>query len=309
MIELANDHGFSIMPPKSELSDPKRWVCRGNVIYVPFVEINGIGDSTCEDCVKSTSKARLKGFFGEEVDRQMRSKNTKIDKILDAILAHDNEAIPDKEVLDEYLQFDIGGSVEPDMPYILRHRYRNDNLDNCTDCVLYKEGKGPIQPTMGIYNAIILGEAPGREEDRIGRPFVGPAGDLLWGIFDDYGYSRRTFHVTNSCKCYPRRSKTPTKEHIKTCWQWLGSEIVELESRLILALGNSAMQSLIQKDSGILSKNATTDYVPQLGAWVCWGVHPAYVLRNMNSKPLLVDAVVNFIINFDRMLGKNDIPF
>jgi len=151
-------------------------------------------------------------------------------------------------------------------------------------------------PSVGTTNVVILGEAPGLDEDKAGKGFVGKAGkDVLWPTLKAHGLIRRMFHVTNVCKCYPgRRIKTPQAKHIKACMPWLIEELSNIECRLCLAFGNTGLRALTDRKSGIIEANGTTEWIEDLGLWVCWCVHPASVLYDRSNYDLFEVGIKNF---------------
>ena len=106
MVDFAISRGFRIMPPKVGFSDATRWICKGNVLYVPFVEIKGIGESQAVECIE-TKKCKMKGFFNDPLLTK-RTGNKKANEVLSLICAYDPEAIPSDDILSDLLSFKIG---------------------------------------------------------------------------------------------------------------------------------------------------------------------------------------------------------
>jgi DNA polymerase-3 subunit alpha len=167
---------------------------------------------------------------------------------------------------------------------ITRGRFRLELPRECWGCELGANGHFPVPPSMGIYRAMIVGEAPGFEEDRDRRGFVGRAGDVLWDELARYNLTRRMFHVTNACKCFPAALKTPKPEHIKECYQFLSQEMAGVAPGLILVLGNVAYSAVWGGDrepKGITRLSGTTELDSR--TWktdLVYCVHPSAVLRN-----------------------------
>ena len=108
LLQEIMETGVKVMPPKTGLSDPVKWVIKDKKLYVPFIEIKGTGEKQAVKCAKSKSisKPRLEGFFGKKYAAPQKEKS-KIDLILEEILAHDVDKIPGKSVLSKYLTFNI----------------------------------------------------------------------------------------------------------------------------------------------------------------------------------------------------------
>lgn len=166
-------------------------------------------------------------------------------------------------------------------------------LSDCNYCQLRRGCTEPVAPSLGKYNVMILGEAPGRVEDRMRMTFVGDAGEVLWQGLSKYGLKRELFNITNVVKCWP--SKTPVKSFIETCAErWLTEEIKKSKPVLILALGNTPLHFLKGQESGITSLNGTTEWNRRVGAWVCWCVHPASVLYQGRDREAFELGLANF---------------
>jgi DNA polymerase III subunit alpha len=108
LIEELSDLGLKIYPPKIGYSDPIKWVHKNNNIYIPFVEISGIGETQAEKCceIKKKSSGRLKGFFGKEYEETNKNK-TKVDMIMDELKCHLHDSFPDDEIIKQYLGYEI----------------------------------------------------------------------------------------------------------------------------------------------------------------------------------------------------------
>lgn len=119
---------------------------------------------------------------------------------------------------------------------------------------------------------MIIGEAPGREEEEVGKPFVGASGRLLDLVFEDLDADTNDYYITNVYKLRPENNRTPTKEEIEAHLPALVEEIKYVKPRVILALGVPAQQTLVRIPFEPMHK--------LLFAW-----HPAYVLRQRTKYP------------------------
>jgi uracil-DNA glycosylase len=175
----------------------------------------------------------------------------------------------------------------------------------CNKCELRQECKAPVNPSIGRYNIMIVGEAPGRTEDEVGIGFVGSAGkDILWPRLGVYGITPEMVHLTNVVKCYPQITKTPTKDQIGVCGTHLTNEITNLKPIIILAFGNTGVKFFREEDGGITKLNGTTEWSDRFECWICWCIHPASVLyQRSKNKELFEDGISNFVEKVDIVGG------
>ncbi|RJF73633.1 uracil-DNA glycosylase [Deinococcus cavernae] len=158
----------------------------------------------------------------------------------------------------------------------------------CTACRL-RAGCLQVVVSDGPVNAevVIVGEAPGGGEDLEGHPFVGPGGQLLDRILGSVGLSREACYITNVVKCRPPANRDPQPDEIHTCTTlWLGAQLGLLRPKVILTLGNTATQTLLQTRQGITKlRGQWFPFVQVLpgghkhAAWLMPMLHPAYLLR------------------------------
>jgi DNA polymerase len=158
----------------------------------------------------------------------------------------------------------------------------------CTNCELHKVGNGPI-PYRGRPSPImVLGEAPGRREDEQGKPFVGPAGRLLWQELKRVGIEPRDVMAANAVCCWPQR--TPTGNEIYACRGNLYDQIRRCHPSYILALGKTVNWSLGKQKTPMGELRGTwynlawfissPGFEPGERIPVLPTLHPAAVLRN-----------------------------
>lgn len=114
-----------------------------------------------------------------------------------------------------------------------------ESIRNCNKCVLYKSRTKPV-PGEGNLNTdvLLLGEAPGRQEDLSGRPFVGQAGKLLEALLKSIGLKREEVFITNVVKCRPPNNRDPREEEVKACSIHTQSIIKLVKPKIIVTLGN-----------------------------------------------------------------------
>ena len=158
-------------------------------------------------------------------------------------------------------------------------------VENCKRCELYKKrqnivfGEGPENAKL-----VLVGEAPGKEEDLQGRPFVGLSGELLTDMLSAVNISRKDVFITSVIKCRPPHNRTPEHEEIAACSSFLRQQLRLIDPPLILALGLVAAQTLLKKKAPLKSLRGCFH---QLGdAMVMPIYHPAYLLRSKGSRQL-----------------------
>ena len=154
----------------------------------------------------------------------------------------------------------------------------------CTDCKLRA---GCTQTVFGVGDEqadwLLVGEAPGAEEDRLGEPFVGQAGKLLDNMLAAISLSRdRNVYIANVLKCRPPGNRNPEPEEVAKCSPHLQRQIGLIQPRLILAMGRFAAQTLLGTDATIASLRGRVHRYAGVPLIVTY--HPAYLLRNLADK-------------------------
>ncbi|BCO33120.1 uracil-DNA glycosylase [Thiohalobacter sp. COW1] len=155
----------------------------------------------------------------------------------------------------------------------------------CTACQLHATR---TQAVFGVGNPdadwLIVGEAPGAEEDRRGEPFVGRAGQLLDAILRAAGQDRRSAYIANILKCRPPNNRDPEPEEIGCCQDYLARQIALIRPRLILAVGRIAAQHLLATDQPIGRLRGRVHRWGEAGIPLVVTYHPAYLLRSPGEK-------------------------
>ena len=129
---------------------------------------------------------------------------------------------------------------------------------------------------------MFVGEAPGADEDKQGKPFVGRAGKLLTKIIESIGLTREDVYIANILKCRPPGNRNPLPDEITACSPYLVKQIEEIKPRVICALGKCAAQRLLSSEETIgRLRGKFHDY---LGVKLMPTYHPAYLLRNSSGK-------------------------
>jgi DNA polymerase len=159
----------------------------------------------------------------------------------------------------------------------------------CTACKLCK---GRTQTVFGVGNPrahwMIVGEAPGEQEDRQGEPFVGKSGQLLDNMLRALGLTRgeadaaRQVYIANTLKCRPPGNRNPEPEELAQCEPFLIRQVALVQPKIILAMGRFAVQSLLRSSEPIGRLRGRVHHYQGVPLIVTY--HPAYLLRNLEDK-------------------------
>ena len=172
---------------------------------------------------------------------------------------------------DELQRFDLSGLAK--------------HVADCKACALHATRKQTVFGT-GHHKAdwLIIGEAPGADEDRQGEPFVGRAGQLLTQMLRAIGLAREEVFIANILKCRPPNNRDPKAEEVSACRHYLNRQIELLQPKIILALGRIAAQSLLQTDTPIGKMRGRLYHLDQYQIPTVVTYHPAYLLRSPKEK-------------------------
>jgi len=154
---------------------------------------------------------------------------------------------------------------------------------NCTKCELHKSRQNVVID-RGSRNATLMfvGEAPGANEDRMGKAFVGQAGKLLDLVCKGLGISEEEFYISNILKCRPPGNANPTDEQARLCMPYLKNQIELLKPKVIVLLGGQALKHIIEGSSGITRSRG--NWTELNGIPVMPTYHPAALLRDSSKK-------------------------
>lgn len=118
---------------------------------------------------------------------------------------------------------------------------------DCRLCDLCRRRTNLVLPTGDLSSPVVLvGEAPGENEDKQGKPFVGRAGSILDGILEEVGLDRQRLMITNTVKCRPPQNRIPMPEEMEACRKFLNSELKG--RKVVVGLGKSAVKDLLGYD-------------------------------------------------------------
>jgi DNA polymerase len=158
-----------------------------------------------------------------------------------------------------------------------------DEVSSCRRCALHESR---TQTVFGVGNPdadwMIIGEAPGAEEDRRGEPFVGRAGKLLDEMLRAVGQRRDSVFIANILKCRPPNNRDPKPEESAQCRGYLERQIQLVQPRIIIAVGRIAAQLLLDTDTPVGRLRGTLHRLNEIPLVVTY--HPAYLLRSPSQK-------------------------
>ena len=152
----------------------------------------------------------------------------------------------------------------------------------CERCGLRRGCSGVVFGDGVASPLMLIGEGPGADEDRLGRPFVGKAGQLLDKILEVSGFDRTNCYIANVVKCRPPGNRTPEPQERLACWPNLRAQIRLIRPKIVVLLGATALQSLVDPQARITRSRG--QWVEKEGIWFMPTYHPAALLRDPNLK-------------------------
>lgn len=156
-------------------------------------------------------------------------------------------------------------------------------------------GTGPATAEI-----LLVGEAPGRQEDEQGKPFVGRSGQLLDVFLAGIGLAReKNVFIANIVKCRPPENRDPSPQEREACLPWLRHQFRAIRPKIVVCLGRIAAQVIIRPDFAIMKEHGT--WTLKSGVWFTATPHPAALLRNPTQKPLALDDFVQIRKKMDEV--------
>src|SRR6266849_4139036 len=190
-----------------------------------------------------------------------------------------------------YTHLDIGGGQPPTAVWTAEGRCPPQDLlaeleRVVTACEKCRLSKSRTQVVYGVGNPnadlMFIGEAPGRDEDIKGEPFVGRAGQLLTDIIKAMQLTRDDVYIANVVKCRPPENRNPEQDEMDACRPHIRRQIEIIQPKVIVTLGRFALQSLTEKGYAISSVRG--QWLEYNGIKVMPTYHPAYLLRTPSAK-------------------------
>lgn len=158
-------------------------------------------------------------------------------------------------------------------------------VESCTRCELHRTRKRTVFGVGGIKaHCMLIGEAPGAEEDRQGEPFVGRAGKLLDAMLGAIDFGRDQVYIANMIKCRPPGNRDPEDIEIRSCAEYLAQQIDEVSPRLLVAVGRVAAQRLLSTTEPMGRLRGRVHRHEPTGLPLLVMYHPAYLLRRPREK-------------------------
>ncbi|HHY39005.1 MAG TPA: uracil-DNA glycosylase [Clostridia bacterium] len=171
----------------------------------------------------------------------------------------------------------------------------------CRKCHL-RDGCRGVVFGEGNPNAVIMfvGEGPGSVEDELGRPFVGPAGQLLDRILAAAGFKREEVYITNVVKCRPPNNRVPTPVEAVTCYPYLKSEISLVKPKILVCLGATSLQTLVDPAARITRTRGT--WFDKGDMKVIATYHPAALLRDQSKKKPVWEDFIQIRRQYEKII-------
>jgi DNA polymerase len=158
-----------------------------------------------------------------------------------------------------------------------------NEITNCEKCKLC-EGRTNVVPGEGDPHArlMFIGEGPGQEEDRLGRPFVGRSGELLTRMIQAIGMERTETYICNIVKCRPPNNRVPTPEEAEACRIHLRMQTYLVKPKVIVLLGSTAAKNILDPELRITRERGK--WTVRKGVWIMPTYHPSALLRDPDKK-------------------------
>ena len=175
-------------------------------------------------------------------------------------------------------------------------------VNRCTDCELSR-GRNKAVPGEGSPQAelMFIGEGPGYHEDRLGRPFVGPAGQFLDDLLTSIGLKREDVFIANMVKCRPPQNRDPLPAEMSACSKYLNRQIELINPKLIVTLGRFSLTRFFPGETITRARGKVRE---KEGRWIYPIMHPAAALHRQENR----STIVNDFKEIPRILEKLDRP-
>jgi uracil-DNA glycosylase family 4 len=178
-----------------------------------------------------------------------------------------------------------------------------ERILSCKKCPLSQGRKNAVPGEGNLGTELVfVGEAPGRDEDIQGRPFVGRAGQLLTKIIHAMKFKREEVYITNIVKCRPPENRNPQKQEIEMCQDYLREQLEMIKPRVIVTLGKVATDSFVQSKLGMTAIRG--HFYEYNNIKVMPTFHPSYIIRNEGNNKGIKKMVWEDMQQVMAFLGK-----
>lgn len=168
-------------------------------------------------------------------------------------------------------------------------------VTDCTRCSALVSSRSRIVNGVGPTDAelLIVGEAPGAQEDRDGEPFVGRSGALLDEALTETGFDRSTIRITNCVRCRPPDNRNPDASELRNCSEWLDAEIAAVDPSVILPVGKVPASHILDRDVAVTAEAGSVEQITVHGSrrTVVICIHPAAVLYDRSQEQRLYESL------------------
>jgi uracil-DNA glycosylase family 4 len=175
---------------------------------------------------------------------------------------------------------------------------------SCRECM--KCGLGKTRTNIVIERGsrtaplMLVGEGPGEQEDKQGRPFVGTAGKLLDLLLSSLMFEESDFYICNIAKCRPPSNRVPTDDEAEACLPWLRIQTLLVRPRIIVCLGATALKYIVDKNAKITQ--ARGQWIERKGFLIMPTFHPAALLRDPSKKALMFEDMKKVRLKLDELM-------
>lgn len=179
-------------------------------------------------------------------------------------------------------------------------------IGSCTRCRLHLNRTNTVPGEGNLRSKLMfIGEAPGADEDRLGRPFVGKAGQLLDKALAALDFHRdKNFYICNICKCRPESNRTPEDDEAEACLPFLRNQVAVIRPKIIVCLGATAAKHVIDKRARITAIRGT--WLERKGFYIIATFHPAALLRDESKKRLFWEDLGKVKERYDEIIAHED---
>jgi len=156
-------------------------------------------------------------------------------------------------------------------------------VEQCKKCKLCTTRQNVVFGVGNVNTKIMfIGEGPGGDEDRLGEPFVGKAGQLMNNAFDVVGIKREEVYIANIIKCRPPHNRDPEADEVNACMNYLRNQVMIIKPKIIVLLGRIALKNILGEEYKITASRG--NWIEKKGILYMSTWHPAALLRDETKK-------------------------